>query len=77
MQYCISTEARNKFKDYFIYFPPGYKKEEIGKRVDVSGVWDTKVKAMMAHESQVHDAQRILNSRRSLLKEEYFLITQK
>lgn len=77
MQYCISTEVRNKFKDYFIYFPPGYKKQEINKVIDVSDVWDTKVKAMMAHISQTADAQRILNSRRGLPKEEYFLITKK
>lgn len=77
MQYCISIEARNKLKDYFIYFPPGYKKVDIDKTVDVSAVWDIKVKAMLAHKSQVKDAQRILRSRQGLPKEEYFLITGK
>lgn len=77
MQYCISTEARNKFKNYFIYFPNGYKKDQIDKIIDVSSVWDTKAKAMMAHESQIKDAQRILRSRQSLPKEEYFLVFKK
>lgn len=77
MQYCISAEARNKFKDYFIYFPPGYKSTEIDKTVDISDIWDTKTKAMMAHKSQIEDAKRILNARQNIPKEEHFLIIQK
>lgn len=73
--HCI-TEERSKARgrDYFIYFPPGYKRGEIGKIVDVSDVWETKAKAMMAHKSQMHDAEKILKILEKQPKEEYFLI---
>lgn len=72
--YCISEQRRALTKDYFIYFPPGYKKSEIDKSIDVSGVWETKVKAMLTHESQKHDAERILKDADKTPKEESFLI---
>lgn len=78
MQHCITDEVRKKFKnDYFIYFPSGYKKQDIDKIVNISDVWDTKLKAMMAHKSQFKDAQRILKSREGLPKEEYFLVKER
>jgi LmbE family N-acetylglucosaminyl deacetylase len=63
--------------DYFIYFPKGYKKEEIDKTVNIEDVWDKKVKAMMEHKSQIADVKRILESQQKLPKEEYFLVTKK
>lgn len=75
---CISEEGRNPIGDsYFIYFPPGYKKREIDEVIDVSDVWDQKIKAMFAHRSQIKDAERILKMRQTLPKEEYFLIIKK
>lgn len=70
----VSKERAARMQDYFIYFPPGYDKSEVDKVVDVSDVWDVKVKAMMCHESQKHDAQRILKSAENYPKEEYFLV---
>lgn len=64
-------------KDYFIYFPPGYKRSQIDKIVDVSDVWITKVKAMRAHGSQKHDAESILETFKMHPKEEYFLVTKR
>lgn len=75
--YCITEETRRLIKDYFIYFPPGYKKAEIDKVVDVADVWETKVKAMMTHKSQIKDGQRILKMRQNLPKEEYFMVIKK
>src|SRR3989338_3179000 len=46
LYFCISEEERKLIKDYFIYFPPGYKKSQINQIVDVSDVWDTKVASM-------------------------------
>ena len=63
--------------DYFIYFPKGYKKEEIDKTVNIEDVWDQKVKAMMEHKSQIKDINRILKSSQNFPKEEYFLVTKK
>lgn len=77
LYHCIRYEDSLKEKNYFIYFPPGYKKEEIGKVVDISDVWPIKYKAMMAHKSQIADAKRILENRKHARIEEYFLVTQK
>lgn len=55
----------------------GYKKEEIGKTVDVSSVWEQKVDAIMAHESQKHDAERILRTWGHLMQKEHFLVREK
>ena len=72
--FCLSQEKRNMFGSYFIYFPPGYKKSEIAKIVDVTDVWDLKVKAMMVHKSQITDGKRVLNAISRAKKEEHFLI---
>lgn len=77
LQHCITINIRKRMGDYFIYFPPGYKKSEIDLIVNVEDEWDIKVKAMMAHKSQIHDAKRILKMRRDLPKEEYFLVIKK
>lgn len=77
LYHCISREIRNKVGDYFIYFPPGYKRGEIDKVINIEDVWETKVKAMLAHKSQITDAERILKMSRNLPKEEYFLVLQK
>ena len=76
--YCISYEARAlSGHNYFIHMPPGYTPEQIDKVVDVSDVWDKKVKAMYCHISQKHDADNILQRSKHLPKEEYFLIESK
>jgi|SRR5579885_1826396 len=72
--YCASNSVRNQQKQYFIYFPPGYKKADVDKVVNVSAVWETKVSAMHKHESQQHDIDPIMQSLAKRPKEEYFLI---
>lgn len=72
LYHCLRYEDTLNEKKYFIYFPPGYKKEEIDKTVDISKVWEIKLKAMMAHQSQNKDAKRILKNRIFASKEEYF-----
>ena len=74
---CISQQSRRQMGDYFIYFPPGYKKNEIDLSVDIKRFWQTKVSAMMAHKSQIADARRILKNLQKLPKEEYFQILEK
>jgi LmbE family N-acetylglucosaminyl deacetylase len=72
--YCMSETSRAKQEKYFIYFPPGYKKSEIDKTIKTNDVWETKVKAMHAHKSQLHDIDRILKSQSELPKEEHFIV---
>ena len=72
--FCLSQEKRSKFGSYYIYFPPGYQKSEIAKTVDVSDVWDLKIKVMMVHKSQITDGKRVLSAISRAKKEEHFLI---
>ncbi|OGD85974.1 hypothetical protein A2164_00520 [Candidatus Curtissbacteria bacterium RBG_13_35_7] len=77
LQHCITEKSRKVVGDYFIYFPPGYKTSKIDLIVNVENEWDIKLKAMMAHKSQIGDAKRILKRHQKFPKEEYFLVTQK
>lgn len=77
LYYCMRQDERRKIDDYFIYFPPGYKASEIDKTVNIKDVWETKVRAMNVHKSQVQDAKRILEILKTLPKEEYFLEIKK
>lgn len=76
--YCITKEKRGKAVDsYFIYFPPGYNREDVDLIVNVKDQWLTKVKAMMEHKSQKDDAKRVLASQEKLPKEEHFFVLEK
>lgn len=78
MYFCLSQEKRSRFSDdYFIYFPPGYSKDQIDRTVDVSDVWQTKVKAMKVHKSQMADTSRVLRAIEKDPKEEHFIILAK
>ncbi len=76
--YCLSTQQRMAFKDkYFIYRPPGYKKSEISKTINVKGVWEQKVNAIHQHKSQIKDVKMILTRMETLPKKEHFIILKK
>lgn len=75
--YCVTVKRREKFKNYYIYFPPGYKDEDITKKIAMSDVWDLKIAAMHKHKSQKHDVERVLKGYQELPKEENFIILTK
>jgi len=77
----MSGQTRERAKmmagKYFIYFPPGYPRNQFQKIVDIEDVYQLKQKAMFAHKSQIADAKRIIDSMEKLPKEEYFLVRKK
>lgn len=75
--YCMNEYARSFQKPYFIYFPPGYKDDEISKVINIEDVWEEKVDAMSKHESQKHDIDNIFATFKKRRKEEYFLILKR
>lgn len=77
MYYCIDEKASKLMQDYFIFFPKGYKRNKVDQIVDISGVWNQKLRAMYAHKSQINDLRKILTRIKSLPREEYFLIYTK
>lgn len=77
MYYCLEEKRAARLHDYFIYVPPGYKKSQIHDVVNIKAVWETKLRAMNCHQSQVHDVKTILAQIKDLPKEEYFLVKTK
>lgn len=77
MYYCICRAESELMHDYFIFFPPGYEKNEVHEVISVEGVWEQKVKAMQSHQSQIKDVETVLKNTRELPKDEYFLILEK
>ncbi len=79
--YCLPDwlikKMRERMSEYFIYFPPGYKKSDIDIVIDTSSVWEKKVEAMKKHQSQIRDVNRILNFQKQLPKKEYFIVLKK
>jgi len=79
--YCMTEEAQKvstkHLGDYFVYFPPGYKKEDITRTIDISDVWEQKRDAMNQHESQQPDVEANLKSLEELPKEENYIILTK
>lgn len=74
LYYCILEEEKRNIDNYFIYFPAGYKRTDLGQIVNIKDVWQTKLKAMRVHVSQKHDANRIIKVLKNLPREEHFLI---
>lgn len=72
--YVLSRAYEKLVENHFIFFPPGYTKKEISKSVDISPVWEQKVQAMYLHESQLHDAKKVLARLEKLPKREHFII---
>lgn len=71
------TESKTfseKMKNYFIYFPEGSIKEEVDEVVDLSGIYEKKVAAMRAHQSQIKDLETVLGFKKDEPPEEYFMI---
>ncbi len=63
--YCMSEEQRNAYDyDYFIFFPPGYRSDQIDKMCDVCDCMDKKREAISKHISQTKDMSRILSTLR-------------
>lgn len=75
--YCVSAQYRQLMTDYYIYFPTGYRDDEVDKVVDVSDVWEQKLQAIQAHASQKEDINMFLSKTNDLPKKEYFLVLKK
>ena len=79
LYFCTSEKLSKLMDHYFIHFPQGKKREDVDLIVDIAPVWEKRVKAMYAHQSQIKDVVQIL-ARRKLInapKEEWFMIRAK
>jgi len=73
-------ESKNiscQMANYFIHFPEGIERDQADEVVDVSSVWEQKLRAMRAHQSQSEDVEAILKMNKNEPREELFLIRSK
>ncbi len=77
LYYAESNEMMKLIPSYFIYVPPGYKKEEFDLTLNIEDFWDKKLAAMQAHKSQEEDYNLVLGILKQFPKEEHFLIKKK
>ena len=78
MLFCKSeSQTRGFLENYFIYRPHGYRREQIDEVIEVSDVWETKIRAMQCHKTQIADMKKILARPPVMLMEECFLIERK
>jgi len=75
--FCIDEEQRGTGQTYFVFFPPGYKNEEISKRVDITPFLNQKIEAIKAHKSQIRDVEEMLKRHKEKRVEECFIILKK
>lgn len=75
--YLTRLEEAKPNDDYFVYRPNGRAQSEIGKVLDITSVFDTKIEAMKKHVSQMDDCERLINRMKSEPKKEYFLVRSK
>ena len=73
--YSLPKAYTDTIEDYFIHFPDGSEDHEFDEIVNISDVWDTKIAAMMAHESQKEDIDRILAGYKKFpQKKDHFMV---
>lgn len=77
LSYTILKEQTDQLRDYFIYVPHGYERDNIDLIVDISSVWELKRKALYEHKSQMKDVSRMIGRMEEGQKEEYFLVEEK
>ena len=72
---CLPSALRNqRGQDYFIYFPDGYSEEQITTRIDISSSWNTKIKAMQEHKSQMKDVSRLTKYMEQMPKVDNYIL---
>lgn len=75
MYYCIRDTRREKYlDDYFIYFPEGYKIQDLDMESDISKTLKQKIEAIKAHRSQKKDGDQIIKSLLKMPPKEYFIL---
>jgi len=77
MSYVILKELSNSLRDYFIYVPHGFVRDEVDLIIDTTAFWPQKKQSIEAHKSQLKDRSRMLSVMEDAPKEEYFLIEEK
>lgn len=63
--------------DYFIYFPDGPDPTDMDEVIDVSSVWDIRIKAMEQHQSQEKDVEAVKSELAMWEQKECFMVRRR
>ena len=74
---CVRKEVSESMKEYFVFFPPGFEREDVDLVVDISSVFTQKIAAASCHVSQQGDVDRTVNRWMKLPREEWFLVEKR
>ncbi|MFA9288329.1 MAG: PIG-L deacetylase family protein [Weeksellaceae bacterium] len=77
LAFCLLKEQTDGWDDYFVYVPPGYTKDQVDLFVDVSSVWETRIKAVYEHKTQLKDVEMVIEDLMLSDKTEPFLVIEK
>jgi len=72
--YCLLHSEKKSMKDYFIYWPQGYRKKEIKYYLKIDqALLEKKIAAIKCHQSQKKDMEAVLKKLISTSPFEYFI----
>lgn len=77
LSYVLLKTETDQLRDYFIYVPHGYDREDIDLVINTASQWELKKKAVYEHKSQMKDISRLMGAMEEAPKEEYFLVETK
>ncbi|MEK7070263.1 MAG: PIG-L deacetylase family protein [Patescibacteria group bacterium] len=78
MYFCLGEDQKEALrKNYFVYTPTPYKLRDIDETIDVTSVWELRMKAIHQHKSQLKDMKFILSMLDIRGKKEHFLVTKR
>ncbi len=77
LSYTVLKDQTDQLRDYFIYVPHGYSRDDVDMIINTEDVWDKKKAALYEHKSQMKDVSRMIGTLEESPKEEYFLIEEK
>lgn len=75
--HCTSKSSSNLMKNYFIFFPEGFNRDDVDLVVNIKKVFLKKVAAARCHKTQIKDALRVIAKWLISPKEEWFLVTKR
>lgn len=74
---CTTKSSSNLMGKYFVFFPPGFDRDEVDMVVNVRAVFRKKIAAARCHKSQQKDALRVIAKWMISPKEELFFVTKR
>ncbi len=74
---CVSESVSKLMQSYFVFFPPGFKREDVDMIVNVKRTFTKKIAAARCHKTQYKDALRVIARWLISPKEEWFLVEER